>query len=98
MKPNDLAVISVLGDMGNGEVRYQSEDLPLITGKDHPLSTPDRILHWDAEWHFDPKGVTFEGVRTHAAAVRLLSPPGRTAPRREAGGHRSRSARTYPAA
>jgi hypothetical protein len=34
--------------------------MPLITGKDHPISTPGRIVHWDAEWHFDPKGVTFD--------------------------------------
>jgi hypothetical protein len=60
MNANNLAVISVLGDMGNGEVRYQSEDMPLITGRDHPISTPGRIVHWDAEWHFDPKGVTFD--------------------------------------
>jgi hypothetical protein len=60
MKENDLAVISVLGDIGNGEIRDASRDWPLINGKDHPASNSKRILHWDAEWHFDPKGVTFE--------------------------------------
>lgn len=60
MKANDLAVISVLGDMGNGEIKYAEKDLALIDGRDHPASTPQRILHWDAEWHYDPRGVTFE--------------------------------------
>src|SRR5438309_4211132 len=60
MKANDLAVVSVLGDIGNGEIREASRDWPLINGKDHPASTAKRILHWDAEWHYDPKGVTFE--------------------------------------
>ena len=60
MRPNDLDVVSVLGDIGNGEAREASEDIKLITGEDHPRSGGGRILHWDAEWHFDPKGVTFE--------------------------------------
>ena len=50
MKPNNLAVISVLSDIGNGELKYVEKDLPLMTGKDNSVSTPDRILHWDAEW------------------------------------------------
>ena len=60
MKANNLAVISVLGDTGNGEIKYAEKDIPLITGKDDPVSTPDHIVHWDAEWHYDPEGVTFE--------------------------------------
>ena len=60
MKTNNLAVISVASDIGNGEIRYAEKDLPLITGRDSPASTPDRIIHWDAEWHYDPEGVTFE--------------------------------------
>jgi hypothetical protein len=60
MKPNDLAVVAVLADAGNGEMKYAEKDIPLITGADNPASTPGRILHWDAEWHFDPRGVTFE--------------------------------------
>lgn len=60
MEVNDLDVISVLGDTGNGECRIATEDFNLITGADHPISKPGRLLRWDAEWHFDPKGVTFE--------------------------------------
>jgi hypothetical protein len=60
MKPNNLAVISVLGDIGNGEIKYSDKDIALINGQDHPASTPGRILHWDAEWHYDPRGVTLE--------------------------------------
>jgi hypothetical protein len=60
METNDLAVISVLADMGNGEVKDSWEDLPKVTGKDAVQSRPGRLVHWDAEWHFDPAGVTFE--------------------------------------
>jgi hypothetical protein len=34
--------------------------MPLITGQDDAVSTADHIVHWDAEWHYDPEGVTFE--------------------------------------
>ncbi len=60
MQTNQLAVVSLLADMGNGEVRDAGRDLPKINGRDFPLSTPRQILHWDAEWHFDPRGVTFD--------------------------------------
>jgi O-glycosyl hydrolase len=60
MEPNDLAVISVLADMGNGEVKDSRSDLPKVNGKDADYSLPGKIVHWDAEWHFDPAGVTFE--------------------------------------
>jgi len=60
MEPNDLAVISVLADMGDGEVKYSQADLPKINGKDAIQSKPGHIVHWDAEWHFDPFGTTFE--------------------------------------
>jgi hypothetical protein len=60
MEPNNLAVITVLADMGNGEVKDSKTDLPKVNGKDAPQSIPGRIVHWDAEWHFDPAGVTFE--------------------------------------
>ena len=53
MVPNDLAVISVLADMGNGEVKYSLEDLQKVNGKDAVQSKPGRIIHWDAEWHWD---------------------------------------------
>src|SRR5665213_918852 len=52
MEPNNLAVISVLADMGNGEVKYSAEDLLNVTGGDAPGSKPGHIIHWDAEWHW----------------------------------------------
>ncbi|HXY40087.1 MAG TPA: CehA/McbA family metallohydrolase [Vicinamibacteria bacterium] len=60
MSANDLAVISVLADMGDGEVKDPALDLPRVNGRDDPASTGGRIVHWDAEWHFDPAGVSFE--------------------------------------
>jgi hypothetical protein len=60
MEPNDLAIISVLADMGNGEVKDSRSDLAKVNGEDAAYSKPGRIVHWDAEWHFDPAGVTFE--------------------------------------
>src|SRR6266581_408255 len=33
MKVNNLAVVSVLADAGNGEIRYAEQDLPMITGQ-----------------------------------------------------------------
>jgi hypothetical protein len=60
METNDLAVITVLADMGNGEVKDSKTDLLKVTGEDAEQSKPGRIVHWDAEWHFDPAGVTFE--------------------------------------
>jgi hypothetical protein len=59
MQTNNLAVISVLADIGNGEIKYADKDIPFITGRDNPASTAGRIIHWDAEWHYDPEGVTF---------------------------------------
>lgn len=53
MKPNDLAVISLLSDNGNGEVKYSSGDMPKVNGEDAAESKPGRIIHWDAEWHWD---------------------------------------------
>lgn len=78
MEVNELDVISVLGDIGNGEIRDAAEDLKLITGADHPASTRRRLLHWDAEWHFDPVGVTFDrkAIGGHLIALGLKS--GRT--------------------
>ena len=60
MDINDLAVISVLADMGNAEVKPSKVDLRKVTGKDHVFSQPGRTIHYDAEWHWDPFGVTFE--------------------------------------
>ncbi|MEP7143733.1 MAG: CehA/McbA family metallohydrolase [Ferruginibacter sp.] len=53
MEPNNLAVISVLADMGNGEVKDSQRDLPKVNGTDAPQSHPGRIIHWDTEWHWD---------------------------------------------
>lgn len=60
MEVNNLAVISVLADMGDGEVKDSRTDLPKVTGRDAIQSEPGRMVHWDAEWHFDPYGTTFE--------------------------------------
>ncbi|MEO8657841.1 MAG: hypothetical protein ABI693_05190 [Bryobacteraceae bacterium] len=75
MKRNRLDVISVLGDIGNGEIRDAAEDCRLINGTDHPASLANRLLHWDAEWHFDPKGVTFElkAIGGHLVVLGLKS-------------------------
>jgi O-glycosyl hydrolase len=60
MEPNDLSVISVLADMGDGEVKDSKLDLPKVNGTDAVQSVPGRTVHWDAEWHFDPAGTTFD--------------------------------------
>ncbi len=60
MQTNNLAVISVLADMGDGEVKFADQDLPKVTGRDAPQSVSRRIVHYDAEWHWDPAGTTFE--------------------------------------
>ncbi|MBL7697306.1 MAG: CehA/McbA family metallohydrolase [Chitinophagaceae bacterium] len=52
METNDLAVMSLLADMGNGEVKYSEEDLPKVNGKDMS-QTPGKIWRWDTEWHWD---------------------------------------------
>ena len=53
MEPNNLAVISVLADMGNGEVKESKIDLLKVNGSDAPESNDKRIIHWDSEWHWD---------------------------------------------
>ena len=53
MSTQNLATLSLLADMGNGEVQDPGTDLPLVNGQDAPVSTPGRIVHWDAEWHWD---------------------------------------------
>ena len=60
MEVYDLAVISVLADMGNAEVKPSKIDLPKVNGKDYSLSISGRVIHYDAEWHWDPFGTTFE--------------------------------------
>jgi 23S rRNA pseudouridine2605 synthase len=82
-----------------GRLDFDSEGLLLLTNDGdlaarltHPRHGVPRIYQARVRGTPDThdldrlaKGVTFEGVRTHAAAVRLLSPPGRTAPRSETG-------------
>jgi hypothetical protein len=53
MGTNGLAALSLLADMGNGEVLDPIQDLPRVNGADDPVSTSGRIVHWDAEWHWD---------------------------------------------
>ncbi|HEY6977507.1 MAG TPA: CehA/McbA family metallohydrolase [Chitinophagaceae bacterium] len=53
MEPNNLSVISLLADMGNGEVKESTLDLAKVNGSDAPQSKDNRIIHWDAEWHWD---------------------------------------------
>ena len=53
MVSQDLSVVSLLADMGNGEVQNPATDLPLVNGQDDSVSTAGRIVHWDAEWHWD---------------------------------------------
>ncbi len=54
MVSRDLAVVSLLADMGNGEVLDPVTDLPKVNGLDDPNAPSGRILRWDAEWHWDP--------------------------------------------
>ena len=60
MATNNLATISLLADMGNGEVQNPVTDLPLVSGLDASISAPGRIVHWDAEWHWDATYSQFE--------------------------------------
>ena len=53
MDTENLSAMSLLADMGNGEVQNAVQDLPRVSGSDDPISTPGRIVHWDAEWHWD---------------------------------------------
>jgi len=59
LEPNNLAVISVLADMGNGEVKDSRVDLLKVNGMDAPQSQPGRIIHWDTEWHWDATYANF---------------------------------------
>ena len=60
MAVNNLDIISLLADMGNGEVHDSKVDLLKVTGKDAPQSGPGRIVHWDAEWHWDATYSAFD--------------------------------------
>jgi hypothetical protein len=76
MSAQNLAVISLLADMGNGEVQNPMTDLPRVTGEDDPnVSTPDRIVHWDAEWHWDATYYQYshQALGGHIVALGLTS-------------------------
>jgi len=53
MVSQDFNVISLLADMGNGEVQTPATDLPKVNGQNASISISNRIVHWDAEWHWD---------------------------------------------
>ncbi len=53
MATENLSVVSLLADMGNGEVQDPTLDLPKVNGQNDPISTNERIVHWEAEWHWD---------------------------------------------
>ena len=74
MSTNNLAVISQLADMGDGEVEDPDVDLPKV-GHDDSQSAAGRIIHWDTEWHWDPVGVSFahKALGGHIVALGLTS-------------------------
>src|SRR5690606_30304511 len=53
MAVNDVSVVPLLADMGYGEVQDDSTELVLVNGQNDPHSTSNRIIRWDAEWHWD---------------------------------------------
>lgn len=53
MEVNNLDVISVLADMGNGEVKFSEKDLMNVNGKPAAESSDNKIVNWDVEWHWD---------------------------------------------
>lgn len=69
MEDNDLSVISLLADMGNGEVLESRADMLKVNGKDAPQSQPGRIVHRDAEWHWD---ATYEQFGKQALGGHLI--------------------------
>ena len=74
MVPQNLAVISLLADMGNGEVQDPAQDLPRVNGQNDPESTSGRIVHWDAEWHWDPVYYQYphQALGGHIVALGLM--------------------------
>ena len=70
MAAQNLAVISLLADMGNGEVQDPIVDLPRVNGQDDSVSTPGRIVHWDAEWHWD---ATYTQYQNQALGGHILA-------------------------
>ena len=70
MIAQDVSVVSLLADMGNGEVQNPTTDLPKVNGGDDSVSTSGRIVHWDAEWHWDP---TYSQYPHHALGGHILA-------------------------
>ncbi|HYG36062.1 MAG TPA: hypothetical protein VEC99_14830, partial [Clostridia bacterium] len=69
----DLHIVSLLADMGNGEVQNPLTDLPKVNGQNDPISTSGRIVHWDAEWHWDATYTQFphQALGGHVVALGL---------------------------
>ncbi len=80
MTPNTLSFMTLLADMGNGEVRDPATDLPLVTGSDALVSTPTATLHWDAEWHWDATYDTYPHQALGGHVVSLGISPSETYP------------------
>jgi hypothetical protein len=81
MEPNDLAVISVLADVGTGTLMNSKRDLPKVNGTDAKQSRPGRIIHWDTEWlWWDAVNVETMALGGHLALLGLkeASPIGET--------------------
>ncbi len=75
MVAQNLSVVSLLADMGNGEVLDPESDLPKVNGQNAPESPPGRILRWDAEWHWDPIYFNFphQALGGHIVALGLTN-------------------------
>ena len=75
MIAQDLSVVSLLADMGNGEVQNPTTDLPKVNGGDDSVSTSGRIVHWDTEWHWDATSSQYphQAVGGHIVALGLTS-------------------------
>ena len=75
MIAQDLSVVSLLADMGNGEVQNPTTDLPKVNGRDDSVSTSGRIVHWDAEWHWDAtySQYTNQALGGHIVALGLTN-------------------------
>jgi hypothetical protein len=69
----DLAVVSLLAEMGNGGVQNAYTDLPRVDGKEDPISTQERILHWNTDRHWDATYTKYPhpGALGHIAALGL---------------------------
>ncbi|MBE0540497.1 MAG: DUF4082 domain-containing protein [Verrucomicrobia bacterium] len=75
MTAQNLSVVSLLADMGNGEVQDPLTDLPKVNGQDDPNAPPGRIVRWDAEWHWDATYYQFahQALGGHIVALGLTN-------------------------